>query len=130
MATIKSFEDLEIWKIARAVNKIVFKTTGSSYFREDLKFRSQVRNASLSMISNISEGFERGGNKEFTNFLSIAKGSCGDLYSQLVVAADQGWISEKDLDELKKLTRSFSEKTGALMTYLINSNFRGRKYKK
>ena len=129
MATIKSFEDLEIWKIARAVNKIVFKTTGSSYFREDLKFRSQVRNASLSMISNISEGFERGGNKEFTNFLSIAKGSCGELYSQLVVAADQGWISEKDLDELKKLTRSFSEKTGALMTYLINSNFRGRKYK-
>ncbi|MFZ7105622.1 MAG: four helix bundle protein [Bacteroidota bacterium] len=129
MATIKSFEDLEIWKIARAVNKIVFKTTGSSYFREDLKFRSQVRNASLSMISNISEGFERGGNKEFTNFLSIAKGSCGELYSQLVVAADQGWISEKDFDELKKLTRSFSEKTGALMTYLINSNFRGRKYK-
>ena len=81
------------------------------------------------MISNISEGFERGGNKEFTNFLSIAKGSCGELYSQLVVAADQGWISENDLDELKKLTRSFSEKTGALMTYLINSGFNGRKYK-
>ena len=129
MATIKSFEDLEIWKIARAVNKIIFKTTGSSYFREDLKFRSQIRSASLSMISNISEGFERGGNREFTNFLSIAKGSSGELYSQVIVAADQGWISENDLDELKKLTRSFSETTGALMTYLINSGLKGRKYK-
>ncbi|MBK7908932.1 four helix bundle protein [Candidatus Pollutiaquabacter sp.] len=68
---------------------MVFTITRSREFQEDLRFRSQIRSASVSMISNISEGFERGGNREFTNFLSIAKGSNGELYSQLVVAADQ-----------------------------------------
>ncbi|HPD52313.1 MAG: four helix bundle protein [Bacteroidia bacterium] len=129
MASIKTFEDLEIWKIARQVNKIVFTITRSREFQEDLRFRSQIRSASVSMISNISEGFERGGNREFTNFLSIAKGSNGELYSQLVVAADQGWVPESEMEILRQLSRQFSQKTGALMSYLIQSQIKGTKYK-
>ncbi len=81
------------------------------------------------MISNISEGFERGGNREFTNFLSIAKGSNGELYSQLVVAADQGWVPDSEMEILRQLSRQFSQKTGALMSYLIQSQIKGTKYK-
>ena len=90
MASIKTFEDLGDLEDRLASEQNCFTITRSREFQEDLRFRSQIRSASVSMISNISEGFERGGNREFTNFLSIAKGSNGELYSQLVVAADQG----------------------------------------
>jgi len=76
------FEDLEIWKEARELCKIVYEITSNGSFSTDFKFRDQMKASSGSAMDNISEGFDRGGNKEFYQFLSISKGSCGEVRSQ------------------------------------------------
>lgn len=83
MATIKRFEDLEIWQIARRLCKEVFNLTNKGPFLKDFKFRDQIRSSSGSIMDNIAEGFERSSRLEFVNFLSIAKGSAGETRSQL-----------------------------------------------
>ena len=79
---IKRFEDLEIWKEARELCKIVFDITSHGPFSTDFKFRDQMRASAGSTMDNIAEGFDRGGNKEFSQFLSVTRGSCGEVRSQ------------------------------------------------
>jgi len=81
---IERFEDLEIWIEARELCKSVFSITEKEPFNRDFKFRDQIRASSGSIMDNIAEGFERGGNKEFIQFLSIAKGSCGETRHRLI----------------------------------------------
>ena len=89
MATVKKFEDLEIWQKARGVIREIYSISSVGEFSKDYGLKDQIRRSSVSIISNISEGFERDGNKEFLQFLSLAKGSCGELRAQLYVALDQ-----------------------------------------
>ena len=125
---IKRFEDLEIWQIARELYKYVFKLTSENPFYSDIRFRDQMRASAGSMMDNIPEGFERGGNKEFFQFLSIAQGSCGELRSQSYRAFDSKYILEEQLNHLLEKTELFSRKITRLMSYIKSSAFKGTKY--
>jgi four helix bundle protein len=83
---VKNFEDLEIWKDARALTRGIYQLTGDSKFSKDFGLRDQIRRAAVSIMSSIAEGFERGGNQESIQFLYVAKASCGEVRSQLYVA--------------------------------------------
>ncbi len=89
MAKIKQFEDIESWKKARRLTKEIYDATSAGKFVRDFGLKDQIRRAAVSILSNIAEGFERGGDKEFLQFLAVAKGSCGELRAQLYVALDQ-----------------------------------------
>jgi four helix bundle protein len=126
---IRRFEDLEIWIEARELCKIVYEITSTSPFNGDFKLRDQIRASSGSVMDNIAEGFERGGNKEFGQFLSISKGSIGEARSQSYRAFDCRYITENQLEELLKRTDSLSRKIFSLMEHLKNSDIKGTKYK-
>jgi four helix bundle protein len=129
MATIERFEDLEAWKIAREVTKEVYRISKNDLFIRDFGLRDQICRASVSIMSNIAEGFERDGNKEFVNFLSIAKGSSGEVRSQLYVALDQDYISDNEFNSLYRKTTQNSRVIAGLMNYLKQSDIRGIKFK-
>jgi four helix bundle protein len=125
---IERFEDLEIWKEARELCKKVFEITSVNPFCSDFKFRDQIRASSGSVMDNIAEGFERGGNKEFIQFLSVSKGSCGEARSQSYRAFDYQYINQDILNELKSRTTQLSKKISSFITYLKKSEFKGSKY--
>lgn len=126
---IKRFEDLEIWKEARELCKIIQEFTSTVPFNGDFKLRDQIKASSGSVMDNIAEGFDRGGNKEFIQFLSISKGSTGEARSQSYRAFDCKYITENQLEELLKKTDSLSRKIFSLMEHLKNSDIKGTKYK-
>ena len=125
---IKRFEDLEIWKEARELCKVVYEITSTGPFRLDFKFRDQMRSSAGSSMDNIAEGFDRGGNKEFCQFLSVSRGSTGEVRSQSYRAFDNNYITEEKLNELLERTDSLSRKTFNLMQHLKNSDIKGLKY--
>ncbi len=129
MATIKRFEDLEAWKISREVTKEIYRVSKNDLFIRDYGLRDQICRASVSIMSNIAEGFERDGNKEFVNFLSIAKGSAGEVRSQLYVALDQNYISESEFKSIYDKTDRNGKIIAGLMNYLKQSDIRGLKFK-
>ncbi len=129
MAGIKRFEDLEAWKIARIVTKEVYRISMNDFFVKDFGLRNQICRASVSIMSNIAEGFERDGDKEFVNFLSIAKGSAGEVRSQLYVAFDQNYISSDEFDFVYEKVSENSRVISGLINYLKQSELKGRKFK-
>jgi len=129
MATIKRFEDLEIWQLARQLNNDIFKLTFRHEFSIDFSLKDQIRASSGSVMDNIAEGFERGGNKEFRNFLSIAKGSCGETRSQLYRAFDRNYITQSEFDEHSERTIVLGRKINNLMMHLSKSEYKGNKFK-
>jgi four helix bundle protein len=126
---IDHFEDLEIWQEARELTKLIFKLTSNEPFVNDFRFRDQIRAAAGSIMDNTAEGFGRGGNKEFNNFLSIAKGSNEEVRSQSYRAYDFKYINEESLNELLERTDRLSRKIKNFMNYLKNSPYKGTKYK-
>ena len=98
---IERFEDLEVWQEARELCKKIKEVTSKNEFARDFKFRDQICDSSGSIMDCIAEGFERGGNKEFTQFLSIAKGSCGETRSQSYRAFDYEYITQEDLNDVQ-----------------------------
>jgi four helix bundle protein len=125
---VTRFEDLEIWKEARELCKVVYEITSKGPFNQDFKFRDQMRASSGSVMDNIAEGFDRGGNKEFYQFLSISRGSTGEVRSQSYRAYDCKYITQEELDNLLERTDSLSRKTFNLMQRLKNSEIKGTKY--
>jgi len=96
MTRIEKFEDIEAWQRARVLCREIYKVTAQENFGRDRGLCGQIRRAAVSVMSNIAEGFERGGNKEFLNFLSVAKGSAGEVRVQLYIALDAGFLSEPE----------------------------------
>ncbi len=124
----KYFEDLEVWKLSRNLTNQVYGITKEKGFSKDFGLTEQMGRSAVSIMSNIAEGFERGGNKEFIQYLYIAKGSCGELRSQLYVAFDQNYITRQILEEMIKLSKIVSIKLNNLIQALKISNFKGSKY--
>ena len=129
MAQIERFEDIEGWKLGRRVTNRVYDVTSTGDFSRDFALANQIRRASISIMSNIAEGFERDGNKEFLQFLSIAKGSCGEVRSQMYIAADRKYVDETTFNEICGLLIETSQKISGFMKYLRQADERGRKFK-
>ena len=123
------FEDLQVWKVARQLVNRIYSLTQNSLFARDRGLVDQIRRASVSILSNIGEGFERGSNAELTRFLYIAKGSSGELRSQLYIALDQGFITQAEFNAAAELAMSVSQQLGGLIKYLKQSEPRKRSKK-
>ena len=130
MATVKNFEDLVCWQRGRELTRAVYRMSKGGEFAKDFALRDQIRRACISITSNIAEGFERGGDNEFVQFLSTAKGSCGEVRSQLYVALDEAYLSEVEFRASKDLASEASGAIAGLMTYLTRSTLRGSKFRK
>src|SRR5271169_7252114 len=102
MATVRQFEDLNVWQDARQLVVAVYSVSKVRAFNQDFGLRDQIRRAAVSTMSNIAEGFERGSRKEFIQFLNIAKGSNGEARSQLFVALDQGYVDAGQFAQLRE----------------------------
>jgi four helix bundle protein len=98
-------------------------------FARDFALRDQIRRSAQSVTSNIAEGFERGGNREFIQFLSDAKGSCGEVRDQLYTAIDENYVTQQQFDKLHNLSIEVSRLISGLMKYLQQSELRGAKFK-
>ena len=128
MARIDRFEDIRSWRKSRELTKQIYLITSQGNFERDFGLRDQIRKASVSIVSNIAEGFERGGDQEFLQFLAVAKGSCGEVRAQLYIALDQGYLQREDFETLSTLATEVSGLLSGFMKYLKQSNLRGNKY--
>lgn len=129
MATVKDFEELAIFQKARELSKKIYPITQRGKFKNDFRFVQQIRAAAGSIMDNIAEGFERTGNKEFLNFLYIAKGSCGEVRSQLIRANDNGYLTKEEYDELYTECRKLSAGIMNFIKEIKSSDFSGAKFK-
>jgi four helix bundle protein len=129
MVAIKRFEDLEAWRIARELARYIYRLTKNDRYSTDFGLRNQICRSAVSVMSNVAEGFERDGDKEFVNFLSIAKGSAGETRSLLYVALDQGYISESEFNLASARANENSRVISGLSNYLRQSERKGRKFK-
>lgn len=128
MSKVQRFEDLDAWKSAREVTRQIYKVCKNDGFVRDFGLRDQICRAAVSIMSNIAEGFERDGDKEFIQFLYIAKASCGEVRSQLYAALDQNYISEIEFDSIHAKLIENSRIISGLIKYLKQSEMTGKKY--
>ena len=129
MANIERFEDIESWKLAREITKLIYEVTSRANFSKDFALTNQIRRASISILSNIAEGFERNGDKEFVQFLTIAKGSCGEVRAQLYIASDQNYIDENEFETIQGMLVETSRMLSGLIKYLKQSELKGSKFR-
>ena len=130
MAFAKKFEDLEIFQSARELCKEVYAITKEGEFHKDSRFVQQIHASAGSVMDNIAEGFERDGNKEFINFLYIAKGSCGEVRSQIIRASDVGYIDNDTATRLYNDCMGLSKAIAAFIKSIKTSDYRGSKHLK
>lgn len=117
---VQKFEDLEVWQQARALVSAVYKAAAENgRLAKDYRFRDQITAAAVSVMSNIAEGFSRRTNKEFTQFLFIAKGSCAEVQSLLYVALDQDYIIKDRFDSIYRQADLVARRLSRLITYLL-----------
>ncbi|MFT3823399.1 MAG: four helix bundle protein [Chitinophagaceae bacterium] len=129
MATIVRFEELEIWQESRRLSLKIFELSKNEQFARDFRFRDQIRSAAGSVMDNIAEGFERSGRAEFIQFLGIAKGSSGEVRSQLHRATDQQYVSAEEGEQLITEYNTLASKIAGFISYLNKSEFKGQKFK-
>jgi four helix bundle protein len=129
MATVKCFEDLEIWKLAREICQKITAYTNREPFCRDFSIVGQIRKSSGSIMDNIAEGYEREGNREFIQFLSIAKGSGGECRSQTYRAFDSKYLSKEEFEELLSMLKNENQKIRKFIQYFSHSDFKGQKFK-
>ena len=126
---VTRFEDLLGWQRSRELNKLTYEFTQKGPLNKEFTLRDQMRRSSLSVMSNVVEGFEREGDTEFVQFLSQAKASCGEVRSQLYVALDLGYVNEGEFKLLHKLASEVSRVISGLIRYLRKSEYKGNKFK-
>ena len=114
MNKIERFEDLIAWQKARALTRAIYEVTRQGAFAKDFGLAGQIQRAAVSIMSNVAEGFERGGRGEFHQFLSTAKASCAELRSQLYVALDVGYLDQRKFDELLRQAEEVARIIGGL----------------
>lgn len=118
MAKIERFEDIKAWQTAREFVSVVYRVSGRGKFGKDFGLRDQIRRASVSVMSNIAEGFERCSEKEFHRFLYIAKGSAGEVRSHLFVAMDLGYVTADEFHALRSTAEMVSKTLSGFISYL------------
>lgn len=128
MGTARRFEDLEVFQEARELCKEVYRMTSEEPFNSDYRFVQQIRAASGSIMDNIAEGFERNGNKEFVNFLYVAKGSCGEVRSQVLRANDVGFLNDAQATKLIEECMTISKGLYHLAYNISKSGYVGYKF--
>lgn len=129
MSTISRFEDIISWKEARLLNQRIGTMIDDGRFKNSYSLLNQIERSAGSIMDNIAEGFERGGNKEFVQFLYIAKASCGELRSQLYRAMDRSLINEAEFEELSSHTKRISSLIQKLINSMIDSDLKGPKFR-
>ena len=129
MSTFKTFEDIAVWKKSRDLTRRVYQVSRTGLFVRDFALRDQMRRASVSIMSNIAEGFDRSGTAEFIQFLAMAKGSAAEVRCQLYVALDQNYLDDSTFGELSGLASEIGKMIAGLMNYLRRSGIKGTKYK-
>ncbi len=129
MATIQRFEDLPLWIKARELNKILYQFTNKKEFQNDFSLRSQMRKSSISVLSNIAEGFDRNGTREFIQFLSIAKGSAAELRAQCYAAIDLNYFTVEEHEKILLMLLEIGKMLGGFISYLQKTEIKGNKFK-
>ena len=128
MSKAQKFEDLAIFQAARQLCKDIYAITKEGEFSRDSRFVQQIHASSGSVMDNIAEGFEREGNKEFVNFLYIAKGSCGEVRSQIIRASDVGFIDKDTATRLYNDCMGLSKAISAFIKSIKSSGLSGSKH--
>jgi len=118
LATIERFEDIKAWQAAKDLVSAIYRVTAQGQFAKDFGLRDQIRRASVSVMSNIAEGFERSSDREFRRFLYIAKGSAGEVRSHLFVAVDLGYITAEEFSDLRTKSEEVAKSLSGFITYL------------
>jgi four helix bundle protein len=129
MATVKRFEDLEIWKLARELCKVIYSFTLKELFYKEYSLKNQINSASGSVMDNIAEGFGRASKNEFITFLGFSSGSVCEVKSQLYRASDRLYITEEEFNKAYKIADDIEKKNGSLITYLNKTIIKGVKFK-
>ena len=129
MSKIEKIEDLIVWQKSRELVREIYTLTNKGDFSKDYSLKDQIRRASVSVASNVAEGFGRGGNKEFIQFLSISKGSLYELRTQLYIAIDLEYISETEFSTLNNLIDEVGKLINGFINYLQKSELKGSKFK-
>jgi four helix bundle protein len=129
VGTFQRFEDIEAWQKARELMNELYRVSSRIPFARDFRLRDQIRDAGVSIMANIAEGFERDGTGEFIQFLAMAKGSTAEVRSHFYVALDQRYITQQEFDRLTALAAEIGKMIAALMRYLRGSGTKGLKYK-
>ncbi|AZQ44928.1 four helix bundle protein [Nonlabens ponticola] len=128
MAHYKSFEELEIWQRARIICDDVYNLYLVSDLQKDYGLWNQINKSSGSIMDNIAEGFDRDGNREFIQFLSISKASCGEAKSQLYRCFDRKYLEPQEFEDIKRKMEECKAQIAGFMKYLKNSDRKGNKY--
>jgi four helix bundle protein len=129
MATIERFGEIKSWQEARELNKMIGTLIDVKRFEKNFRLISQIEGSAGSVMDNIAEGFERSGNKEFIQFLYIAKGSCGELRSQLYRSLGRAYINESEFKIISELSMNIISLIQKLINYLESTPYNGKKYK-
>ena len=128
MATIKFFEELEIWQETRRLSKLILEISKHEPLSKDFDLKNQIKRSSGSVMDNIAEGFERAGNLEFRQFLALAKGSAGETRSQIYRLFDNNYINEETQTQLVNDYKNLSGKINNFINYLNKSEYKGTKF--
>jgi four helix bundle protein len=129
MVKISRFEDIEAWKKARELTKKIYEITSQGELTRDYALKDQLRRAAISIMANIAEGFEREGNKEFKQFLAMAKGSVGEVKAQLYVALDASLIDSDNFTKIVALADETARLLAGFLKYLRASDYKGSKFR-
>jgi four helix bundle protein len=130
MSSYKSFEELPLWKTAKILTITILEETAKIEFRNNLNLKNQIQRSAISISSNIAEGFERGTKTEFIQFLYIAKGSCGELRSQIIIAKEMNYIQNGIYLKIHEYCIQVSRQINGLVNYLKKTHYTGLKHKK